>query len=89
MTLEEAQAMIVELKAQIKDGSERYNSLTLKHEELSKTLESQNEHIAKLKEANMRYFEMITAHEPIQQQPNAQQEETAAEPAFIDWSELD
>lgn len=89
MTLEEAQEMIVELKAQLKDSSDRYNSLKTKNEELTNSLSERDENILKLKEANMRYFEMLTSQEgqPAQTQQTAQQEPET--PAFIDWSELD
>lgn len=89
MTLEEAQQMIVELKAQLKTSSDRYNSLKAKNEELTNSLSERDDNILKLKEANMRYFEMITSQEgqPAQTQQTAQQEPET--PAFIDWSELD
>lgn len=91
MTLEEAQLMIVELKAQIKDNSDKYNSLKAKNEELISSLSERDQNITKLKEANMRYFEMITAQEQTAQTQTqeAQQQEDSQEPVFVDWSELD
>lgn len=89
MTLEEAQEMIVNLKAQLQDSSDRYNSLQTKNEELSKSLSERDENILKLKEANMRYFEMITTQEQTAQTQQPAQQEEVTTPAFIDWSELD
>lgn len=89
MTLEEAQEMIVNLKAQLQDSSDRYNSLQTKNEELSKSLSERDENISKLKEANMRYFEMITTQEQTAQTQQPAQQEEVTTPAFIDWSELD
>lgn len=90
MTLEEAQEMIVNLKAQLQDSSDRYNSLKTKNEELTNSLSERDDNISKLKEANMRYFEMITTQEQTAQtQQPAQPQEEATTPTFIDWSELD
>lgn len=89
MTLEEAQEMIVNLKAQLQDSSDRYNSLQSKNEELSKSLSERDENISKLKEANMRYFEMITTQEQTAHTQQPAQQEEVTTPTFIDWSELD
>lgn len=89
MTLEEAMSMIVDLKAQLKTSSENYESLQLKNQELTQTLSERDENISKLKESNMRYFEMITQEQTAQTQPIEAQQQPSTEPVFVDWSELD
>lgn len=89
MTLEEAMSMIVDLKAQLKTSSENYESLQLKNQELTQTLSERDANISKLKESNMRYFEMITQEQTAQTQPIEAQQQPSTEPVFVDWSELD
>lgn len=90
MTLEEAMSMIVDLKAQLKTSSENYESLQLKNQELTQTLSERDANISKLKESNMRYFEMITQEQNAQPtQPIEAQQQPSTEPVFVDWSELD
>lgn len=67
MTLEKALERIVELEAQIKEESERFNALDAIKVELENSIKAKDESIASLKESNMKFFTMLTAQESSQQ----------------------
>lgn len=63
MTLEKALERIVELEAQIKEGSERFSALDAIKVDLENSIKEKDESIASLKESNMKFFTMLTAQE--------------------------
>ena len=85
MKLEEALQRIVELEAQLKEGSERYNALESIKIDLENSIKEKDESIASLKESNMKFFTMLTTQEEStnQQEPT---EETQEEP--VSWDDF-
>ena len=84
MKLEEALQRIVELEAQLKEGSERYNALESIKIDLENSIKEKDESIASLKESNMKFFTMLTTQEESTEQ--AQEEEPQQE--AMDWEDF-
>ena len=84
MKLEQALERIVELEAQLKEGSERYNALDAIKLELENSIKEKDESIASLKESNMKFFTMLTTQEESTEQ--AQEEEPQQE--AMDWDDF-
>ena len=83
MKLEEALQRIVELEAQIKEQSERYNALESVKMDLENSIKEKEVNIQSLKESNMKFFTMLTAQETntqTQEQEAPQQETVEAQP---------
>lgn len=83
MKLEEALQRIVELEAQIKEQSERYNALESVKMDLENSIKEKEVNIQSLKESNMKFFTMLTAQETntqTQEQEAPQQEAVEAQP---------
>lgn len=83
MKLEEALQRIVELEAQIKEQSERYNALESVKMDLENSIKEKEVNIQSLKESNMKFFTMLTAQETntqTQEQEASQQEAVEAQP---------
>ena len=85
MKLEQALERIVELEAQLKEGSERYNALDAIKLELENSIKEKDESIASLKESNMKFFTMLTTQEESTEQAQ-EVEETQQEP--MDWDDF-
>ena len=74
MKLEEALQRIVELEAQLKEGSERYNALESIKIDLENSIKEKDESIASLKESNMKFFTMLTTQEESTEQAEEKSE---------------
>lgn len=85
MKLEQALERIVELEAQLKEGSERYNALDAIKLELENSIKEKDESIASLKESNMKFFTMLTTQEESTEQ--AQDVEETQQEA-MDWDDF-